>query len=94
MLFSSVSCLNQSFGAYDWLNWIDCWLNWTDAEANWDADENEDDWDDCDDWNADDWDDWIDWDKFDWDACKINRIWLITYDDRYNSKNAYWFIDA
>ncbi len=62
---------------------------WTDSRAIWDASEDESE-DDCDDW--DDWD--ADWDKFDWDACEINRIWLLTYDDRSDSKNAYWLIDA
>ncbi len=62
------------------------WLKWTDSETNWDADadenESEDDWDD---WDADDW---INWDKFGWDACEVNRIWLMTYDKRGDSKNA------
>ncbi len=64
---------------------------WTDSGTVEDAgaseDESEGDWDD---WGAD----WIDWDEFGWDTCEVNRIWLLTYDDRGDSGNAYWLIDA
>jgi hypothetical protein len=57
---------------------------WIDSRAVWNADANVDeDEDDCD-----------DWDKFDWDACEVNRIWLLMYNDRDDSKSAHWLINA